>query len=260
MSSGAARHFGPYADDYRRFRPDYPDAVFDRLVQLAPRRERVWECGAGSGQATVGLAARFGVVLATDATRGQLAGAPPLVRGRAAVALAEAAPLASRSVDLVVAAQALHWFAVDAFFDEVRRVARRDGVFAAWSYGLPAVDDAVDAVLRRFHDDILGPYWRPERRHVTSGYETLRVPFPPRSVDAFTLEKRWTLERFRGYLSTWSAGREYRARHGRAALALVERDLAAAWSSDGNGAAERAVRWPLTLRAYSIDAAPRGGA
>lgn len=251
MSGEAARHFGPYAEEYRRFRPDYPAELFDRVASLAPGRGTVWECGAGSGQATKGLAVRFETALATDATRGQLAGAPPLAGVHRVAALSEAAPLAARVADAVVAAQALHWFAVEAFYAEVRRVARPGAPLCAWVYGLPAVADAVDAVLRRFHDELLGPYWRPERRHVLSGYATLDVPFRPRVVEAFTLERRWTLERFTGYLGTWSAGREYAARHGEAPLALVGTELAEAWFRGGEGP-ERVVRWPLTLRVWEV--------
>lgn len=251
MSGEAARHFGPYADEYRRFRPDYPPALFDRVAELAPRPGTAWECGAGSGQATAGLANRFERVVATDATLAQIAGAPGPARVHRVAALAEAAPLAAASADVVVAAQALHWFAAPPFFAEARRVARADGILVAWSYGLPSVGDAVDAVLARFHDDVLGAYWRPERRHVIRGYETLDVPFPPGPVETFTLEKRWSLERFAGYLGTWSAGREYEARHGVPALTRIEQDLAEAWSG-GGGPAERAVRWPLVLRAWPL--------
>jgi len=253
VSGEAARHFGPYADEYRRFRPGYPPALFDRVAGLVPRRGVVWECGAGSGQATDGLAARFEMVLATDATRGQLAGVRPLPGVHRVAALSEAAPLASGVADAVVAAQALHWFADEPFYAEVRRVARRDARLMAWVYGLPTVGGDVDAVLGRFHGDLLGPYWRPERRHVLSGYATLDVPFRLRTVEACTLEKRWTLERFTAYLGTWSAGREYAARHGVAPVSLVERELAEAWSGGGE-TVERVVRWPLTLRVWDVAA------
>lgn len=263
MSSEASGHFGPYAEEYGRFRPDYPGILLDRVAELAPRPGTVWECGAGSGQATAGLAARFETVLATDATRRQLASASTPPRAHRIAALAEAAPLADGCADLAVAAQALHWFAVEPFFGEVRRVVRPDGALVAWCYGLPGVGDRVDGLLRRFHEEILGPWWRPERRHVLSGYETLDVPFPVIAADAFTLEKRWSLDRFTGYLGTWSAGREYASHHGVSPLARIGDELAEAWVGE-EGGDERLVRWPLTLRAWSVGASsptdsPRGG-
>lgn len=247
-SADAIRHFGAYADEYRRYRPDYPDALFDRVLALAPRPGRVWECGAGSGQATAGLAARFETVVATDVSRRQLSEIPDDPRVRRVVGAAEAAPLRGGSVDLVVVAQALHWFAPEAFAGEVRRVARPDGALVVWSYGLPSVGPEVDGWIRRVHDDVLGSYWRPERRHVVEGYERLPVPLRPLCTESWTLERRWPLARFLGYVGTWSAAREHRARHGSDPLAPHVGALAAAW-----GAPEdvRAVRWPLTLRAYA---------
>jgi len=256
VSSDAARHFAGYAGEYRRFRPGYPDVLFERLVELAPRPGRVWECGAGSGQATGGLATRFGEVIATDVARRQLERAPETPRVRRVVCAAERAPLRGASVDLVVVAQALHWFDAEAFAAEVRRVGRPDAILAVWAYGLPTVCVAIDRVLMRLHDDVLDACWRPERRHVVSSYETLPVPLPALVVESYALEKRWTLERFLGYVGTWSAVREYAERHGGAdAVAIVRDDLAGAWP--GGAEAEARVRWPLTLRAYTVAAGPR---
>src|SRR5215831_13247154 len=60
--------FGDRAEEYARHRPTYPDALFDHLVTLVERRERAWDCGAGSGQTSRSLAARFAQVIATDAS------------------------------------------------------------------------------------------------------------------------------------------------------------------------------------------------
>ena len=50
----------PVADVYDRVRPGYPDEALDALVTLArlPRRGRILEAGAGTGQLTVPLAER----------------------------------------------------------------------------------------------------------------------------------------------------------------------------------------------------------
>lgn len=65
-------HFSKHAVDYARYRPGYPQALFDFLVEQAPGRELAWDCGTGSGQAAIQLAERFQRVIATDASREQI--------------------------------------------------------------------------------------------------------------------------------------------------------------------------------------------
>ena len=64
--AGFAEHFSTVASRYAAARPTYPQALFDWIAALAPARDRAWEAGCGSGQATRGLASVFGEVYATD--------------------------------------------------------------------------------------------------------------------------------------------------------------------------------------------------
>src|SRR3974390_27479 len=82
-------HFSGVAERYADFRPHYPAALFDYLATLAPRDSLVWDCAAGSGQATVDLAARFSKVIATDGSTEQIASAPRPDNVECRVALAE---------------------------------------------------------------------------------------------------------------------------------------------------------------------------
>lgn len=63
-------HFLETAAGYVRFRPRYPEALFDYLAGEAPGRERAWDCATGSGQAAIGLARHFEQGIATDAGAG----------------------------------------------------------------------------------------------------------------------------------------------------------------------------------------------
>src|SRR6202161_2895886 len=103
-------HFSRLAAPYASFRPRYPPALFDYLVQSCRRHELAWDCACGSGQATLGLAARFDAVLATDASAAQVASAPPHPKVRYRVAPAEESGLQAACADIVTVAQALHWF------------------------------------------------------------------------------------------------------------------------------------------------------
>ena len=170
-------HFSSLAKDYARCRPTHPPALFAALAKLAPGRDLAWDCGTGNGQAAHGLAEHFARVVATDPSEAQLAQAVPHPRityGRAA----ETAPmLADRSVDLVAAAQAAHWFDRSLFYPEVRRVLRPGGVLAIFNYGLCRVAPEIDRVLQRLYAETLGPYWPPERRLAENNYRDLDFPF-----------------------------------------------------------------------------------
>ena len=116
-------HFSTVSAGYAAFRPRYPRHLFEFVASVAQRRRRAWDCGAGSGQATVDLAEWFDETVGSDVSAEQIARAPAHPRVRWLVARAEAAPLAPASIDVIVVAQALHWFDHARFYDEVRRVA-----------------------------------------------------------------------------------------------------------------------------------------
>lgn len=241
-------HFS-VARGYGRYRPGYPDELFDFLAGVAPARGRVWDCGTGAGQSARGSRRRFRRVLATDPSLRQLARAGGSRNGLLfAAARAEAAPLAGGSVDLVTVGQALHWFDLDRFYAEVRRVVRPGGVVAAWSYALFRAGPEVDRVVDRFHDETVARFWPPERRIVDRRYAGLPFPFARLEVPPLDMRARWDLDQVLGYLDTWSAVNRYRRATGADPLPLVRRELAAAW---GDGA--RTVRFPLTLLAGRIE-------
>src|SRR6185369_14124298 len=102
--------FSAVSAGYAAFRPRYPRELFEFVAGVAPRRERAWDCGAGSGQATADLAEWFQQVAATDVSAEQVARGPKNPRIEWIVATAEASPLRPRMIDAITVAQALHWF------------------------------------------------------------------------------------------------------------------------------------------------------
>ena len=246
-------HFSTIASSYARFRPDYPDALLDWVAAESPARRRAWDCGAGSGQAALSLARRFESVVATDLSAGQLAAGAPHTRVHRVAARAEASALASASCDAIVVAQALHWFDLEPFYAEARRVLVKGGLLAAWSYGqLQLEGDAIprlEAIVRTFHHDVLGPYWPADRRLVDSGYRGIAFPSPELRPPAFHMEHHWRLDELVGYVRTWSAVQRCRAKTGDDPVPAFAHELAGAW---GDPRAARTVRWPLVVRAARI--------
>ena len=246
MHAAFADHFAPVANAYADFRPTYPAGLFDWLARLAPGRELSWDCACGSGQASVDLAGHFERVVATDASAAQLTGAPPHPRVEYRQAPAEASGLPPASVDLIAVAQALHWFDLDRFYGEARRVLRPAGVLAVWSYGIQAVEgEAVNAAVRHFYHQVVGPYWPAERVHVETGYHELAFPFPERAAPEFVMTARWSLPRLLGYFASWSATGRFIAARGADPAAALGIELAPLW---GRPEQERRITWPLALR------------
>lgn len=246
MTKSFVDHFSVVAEAYAAARPHYPEALFEYLAGLPARRTLAWDCGAGSGQATLALVQRFSRVVATDASIAQVAAAPRHARVGYCAALAEASALASGTIDLVTVAQALHWFDLAAFYAEVRRVLAPGGVLAVWTYGRSELDaEPLDTALRTFYDDVVGPYWPPERQHVERAYRDLAFPFEELAVPAFAMEVWWTLPQLLGYVGTWSAVTRFRRARGEDPLPSLARTLASAW---GNADITRRVCWPLHLR------------
>jgi SAM-dependent methyltransferase len=126
---GRASSFGEVADAYERARPGYPDDAVRWLVGGSPCD--VVDLGAGTGKLTRSLAALGHRVVAVEPLEEMLARLRDAVPDVAAVAgSAEEIPLADASADVVVCAQAFHWFEHATALREMARVLRPRGRLA----------------------------------------------------------------------------------------------------------------------------------
>lgn len=238
-------HFDRVSRHYAEHRPTYPAELFAWLAAQCPRRALAWDCGTGSGQAAVDLAAHFAQVVATDVSAAQIAQARPCAGVDYRVAPAEASGLGDATVDLVTVAQALHWFDLPAFYREVQRVLAPGGLLAAWTYGiLHLPDPALDAPLQHFYHQVVGPWWPAERRHVETGYRDLPFPFPRLATPAFALQAQWSLAQLAGYLRSWSATARYIENNPTDPVDDLLVELAPHWPDSHE---KQRIEWPLSL-------------
>ena len=244
-------HFSTGSTDYARYRPRYPEALFDFVVAQCTEKRLAWDCATGSGQAAIEVARSFDRVIATDGSAEQLKAAQPAPNIEYRQATAEASGLGDQSIDLVTVAQALHWFDHEKFFVEVRRVSKPTGVLAARGYALHRLTgsgsgiEALNRLLVRYYSEIVGPYWPPERRLVEGHYRDLEFPFEELPTPEFRMQLTWDCEAFIGYLATWSATRRFQAATGQDPLDQVRAEIRFHW---GEPEIERLVEWPLFMR------------
>jgi len=238
----SVRLFSTRSDDYAQFRPTYPKPLFDWLAEYSPRNSCAVDIAAGTGQATRPLLAHFSRVIACDASLEQLTASSDWLSAHRFAAQAERLPLRDGVADLIVIAQALHWFATPTFFAETKRVLAPDGLLCAWCYSLIRIDDPLDALIDHLHGQTLSGYWPSGRASVDAGYSDIQAPFATLEPPAFAIEAQWDLPQLLGYLRTWSAVKRWQQAHGQDPLLKLEAEFEQIW---GNPGRTRRVRWPL---------------
>ena len=236
-------HFSSVSRLYQAHRPSYPEALFAYLSSLSTSKACAWDCGTGNGQAAVGLSRFFSQVIATDASKNQIAHAIAFPNIRYLVSSAEQTPIESESVDLITVAQALHWFDIEAFFKEANRVLKKSGILAVWSYGMLEIDPALDALIHSFAYEKLGPYWPEERKLVESKYAEIQFPFEALSPAKFEMQAKWKPGDLLAYIGTWSSVKKYAEENRINPVIALEKHLEEVWK-----AGYKLVNWPLTLK------------
>jgi ubiquinone/menaquinone biosynthesis C-methylase UbiE len=120
-------HFSSRSVKYALYRPTYPAELFQYLVSSCPVRELAWDCATGNGQAATCLRQYFKKVIATDISSTQISEARKDKKIDYRVASVVHSGLKAQSIDLIVVAQALHWFDIAAFYCEAERVLKKRG-------------------------------------------------------------------------------------------------------------------------------------
>ncbi len=238
-------HFSGNSENYKKYRPEYPAELFSYLTSIASEHEIAWDCGTGSGQTAKGLVRFFKSVVASDPSRSQIENAEEIKGIKYFVATAESSTLENGTIDLITVSQALHWFQIDSFFHEAERVLKPNGILAIWSYNLLSVTPDIDQIISHFYSKILGRYWPQERKLVESGYREISFPFLEVTPPYFEMRAEWNLFELIGYISTWSAVKEFQSATMVSPLDRLYEEIYPYW---GEPSRKMAINWPLTLK------------
>ena len=234
--------FSSHSEDYSRYRPTYPAELYNFMRKLCQTRDRALDCGTGNGQVAGELANFFQEVYATDVSINQLSQAVQKANIHYTKQSAENMVFPNDHFDLVTVGQAVHWFNFEKFYSEVKRVLKKDAVIAIFGYSLFRSNPETDKIIRHFYDNLIGPFWQPERRYLEEKYQTIPFPFEEIETPGFEMKQQWSFERLLGYLNTWSAVKAFEKEKDENPVELVKKELGESFGEVGE------VNFPVLLR------------
>ncbi|KAF8532367.1 S-adenosyl-L-methionine-dependent methyltransferase [Gautieria morchelliformis] len=186
------------ATSYSAIRPTYPRELYESVYAYHRRSKYAqWELavdlGCGTGQATAELTS-FDHVIGIDPSESMIQKAnaitprttPPSKEITYVTHAAEDLNfLETGSVDLVVSAQAAHWFDYARLWPQLARVLRKDASVAFWGYsqfriaGYPGLTPIIhDYCQGRSLTNSVGPYWEQPGRSILDNH-LLDIPRAP---------------------------------------------------------------------------------
>ncbi len=242
-------NFSAQADIYAKYRPTYPQELFDFILKYIEKRKTAWDCATGNGQTAKELARYFDHVVATDSSQKQIDNAAKADNIHYSVQPAEQNTFKENSFDLITVSQALHWFKTEKFYHEVKRVAKDHSWIAVWMYSLCNISSEIDEHINvKHYKNTLGEYWDYERRFVDDKYATLPFPFKEIGTPIFQIVTYWTIDELRGYLNSWSALQKFIKKNHYNPVDRLIQDIIPHWEGE-----KMRIIFPLYLRMGQIE-------
>ncbi|MEO9474492.1 MAG: methyltransferase domain-containing protein [Cyclobacteriaceae bacterium] len=242
--------FSKQAATYAKYRPTYPDRLYDFIYSYCDHFDLAWDCATGNGQVASVLAKRFQKVIATDISEKQLCEATPHTSIEYARGQAEKTHFPDATFDLITVAQAIHWFDHNSFFKEMDRVLKPGGILAFWGYGLIRFNNPIDQVIDHFYQEIIGPYWDNERKHIELSYRSIETPFQEIDCPPFAITSTHTFSRLIGYLSSWSSVQKFKEANQSNPIELIETELRQAWGTQATYAATQPIFMRICAKSH----------
>ena len=251
-----------HASFYAKARPKPSQELTSHIIEylgqkVTPSNGQKWnlclDVGCGSGQCTQILSPYFKSVIGSDTSENQVTEARnnvnlsnvtfvvsnrtrfllQLILSRVQVSPAEKLQASDNSVDLVSCSQSMHWFNLDKFYAEVKRVLRPNGVLAAFGYyNIPTVTvDGKEQAGKEFTDHLRAAYSHkyitqysiPKLKVVDNGYLDLDFPFEDFTrVEGIKSSVKFSVEDLEGYVQAWSDYHRCYAAEPESALEVLE--------------------------------------
>jgi SAM-dependent methyltransferase len=199
------QRFSNRVENYIRYRPSYPRdlvGLLEKEAKLSPE-STIADIGSGTGIFSELLLKAGCQVNAVEPNQAMREAAERLLAGfprfQSVNASAQATTLPDQSMDLIVSAQAYHWFDTPEARAEFRRILKPDGKIALiWNERhldtTPFLRD-YEAMLRAFGTDYA------EIRHENIGPESLKLVFPDGyDIHTFPNSQRFDYEGLEGRL------------------------------------------------------------
>jgi SAM-dependent methyltransferase len=184
---------------YANLRPKYHPGIYQMIIDhhtsTGGHFDVLLDVGCGPGMATHALVPKFSHVLGLDPSEGMIATArahnerTPTTNVRFEVSTAEdlgsnlSPPVQDTSVDLIISANAAHWFNIPAFWAAAARVLKPSGTVALWAPCGPAIHpstpnaSAIQAAIQKIQEDYLAPFYEPGNLLTQNRYAEFPLPW-----------------------------------------------------------------------------------
>ncbi|MEL0637130.1 methyltransferase domain-containing protein [Marinomonas sp. TI.3.20] len=231
---------------YSRARPTYPAELYYWLSHQVKSSGVVWDAACGTGQASIDLAAYFDKVEASDISESQIAEATPHRKVHYQVFPSEKTNYPDHYFDAVCIGHALHWFDLDLFWQEVKRVLKPGGLLVCWGYNWLTVGEQEDLVISEHVLSHLSSYWPVQSRLLWNQYRDIQFPFEPIDVPKFDLYCNWSVSQTMDFIRSWTAAQLLIQDEGDDFLVQANTVLRSVWSDPLH---KKQIHLPFFVRA-----------
>ncbi|MDF1867946.1 MAG: class I SAM-dependent methyltransferase [Saprospiraceae bacterium] len=236
-------HYSIQAEYYAKYRPTYPPSLFKFIYNQLEDNDLVWDCATGTGQVAAKLANHFQMVFGTDLSEGQLKNAIQKSNIEYHLMPAEKTTFLDDSFDLVTVAQAIHWFNMTQFFEEVKRTLKPNGVIAVIGYDKLRVDEVLNPIIEGIYSEMFGDFFDNCRQFIYTHYSNIPFPFEEIETPKFEIKAEWDLNDLEGFFHSWAPVQKVKNDKGIDPVPDFFNRMRPHW-----GEGKRAIHFPIFLR------------